>query len=349
MRHFSLIILSAFIALCSSAQNGGNSVYSFLGLNSSARVASLGGTNVSLNTGDPSLIYFNPALLNDSLNNRLAINYGDYFAGINYGYASYCRHYDKYGDFAAGLHYVNYGKFIRADETGVENGNFTASEYAFNLSWSKPLNRYFRAGINVKPVLSFLDAWNSVGLVADAGLSYTSANRLLSAGLVLQNVGMQITSYTGEYTEPVKPEILAGVSWKLKHAPFRFSITTRHLEQWDLTYDKPEETGIWANAFDTVPAKTKRIEEFGDKALRHLVVGTELLIFRNFYVSMGYNYQRRQELKIETRPARVGFSFGFGLKVSKFMISYGRASYHLAGGTNYFSVTTNLNEFIKKN
>lgn len=346
MRIILLFITGAF-AFSAAAQIGGQSVYGFLDLNSSARVAAVGGYNVSLNVSDPSLIYFNPALLNDSLDNHLALNYTDYYAGINYGYASYSRHHAT-GDYAAGLHYVNYGKFIRADETGVENGNFTASEYAFNLSYSMPLNERFRAGINLKPILSFYDAWTSFGVVSDLGLNYTSKNRLLSGGLVLHNLGAQITSYTGEYTEPVKPEIVAGVSWKLKHAPFRFSITARHLEKWDLTYEKPEENGEWANVFDTVPAKTQRIEELGDQALRHLVIGTELLIFKSFYVSMGYNYQRRQELKISTRPAMVGFSWGFGLRVSKFHISYSRSTYHLAGGTNHFSVTTNLNQFLHK-
>ena len=347
MRIFSFTLLILF-SLPVLSQIGGRSVYSFLDLNSSARVASVGGYNVSLNTNDPSLIYFNPALLNDSLDNHLAINYTDYYAGINYGYVSYSRHIEKYGDFAAGLHYINYGKFIRADETGVENGTFNASEYAFNLSYSKPLNTYFRAGVNIKPVFSFFDSWSSYGMVSDLGLNYTSPNRLLSSGLVIHNLGLQFKSYTGEYTEPIKPEIIAGVSWKLKHAPFRFSLTARHLEKWDLTYDKPINNEEWANIFDTVPAKTKKIEEFGDKALRHLVIGTELIIFRNFYVSFGYNYQRRQELKIETRPAMVGFSWGFGLRVSKFMISFSRATYHLAGGTNHFSVTTNLNQFMRK-
>ena len=343
-------IITSFVLLSSSAfsQIGGQSAYSFLDLNSSARVASLGGFNVSLNVNDPSLIYFNPALLHDSLHNHFALNYTNYFAGINYGYASYSRHFENYGDFAAGVHYVNYGKFIRADETGVENGNFTASEYAINLSYSKPLNDHFRAGLNIKPILSFFDTWSSYGLVTDFGLHYTSTNRLLQGGLVLHNLGFQLKSYTGEYTEPVKPEIAGGVSLKLKHAPFRFSVTTRHLETWDLTYEKPEDEGEWANVFDTVPAKTKKLEEFSDKALRHLVFGTELLLFRNFYVSMGFNYQRRQELKVETRPAMVGFSWGVGFRVSKFLISYSRSKYHLAGGTNHFSITTNLNQFISK-
>ena len=44
----------------------------------------------------------------------------------------------------------------------------------------------------------------------------------------------------------------------------------------------------------------------------------------------------------------VGFSWGFGIKISKFHFSYGRATYHLAGGSNHFSLSTNLSDFYHK-
>jgi len=43
-----------------------------------------------------------------------------------------------------------------------------------------------------------------------------------------------------------------------------------------------------------------------------------------------------------------GFSIGLGLKISKFNFSYSRSSFHLAGGTNTFSVRTSLSEFKRK-
>jgi len=52
-------------------------------------------------------------------------------------------------------------------------------------------------------------------------------------------------------------------------------------------------------------------------------------------------------MKVNAHPGMVGFSMGFGFRVSKFHFSYGRASYHLAGGTNHFSLTVNLSEFYR--
>ena len=71
------------------AQKGGESTYSFLGLTNAARVAALGGEIVSLSDGDINLVYHNPALLTFGMHNNLTLNYVNYFAGVNYGYAAY--------------------------------------------------------------------------------------------------------------------------------------------------------------------------------------------------------------------------------------------------------------------
>lgn len=81
--------------------------------------------------------------------------------------------------------------------------------------------------------------------------------------------------------------------------------------------------------------------------MRHVVVGGEFIPGNgNFSVRLGYNYRRRTEMQIASRKALVGFSWGFGLKISKLKLSYARATYSLAGATNHFTITTNLKDFI---
>src|SRR5210317_335835 len=106
------------------AQKGGESTYSFLGLTNSARVAALGGESVSLMDNDINLVFHNPALLSPGMHNNLNLNYINYFAGVNFGYASYAFHKEDIGSFAAGMHYVNYGTFDRTDEFGENQGTF---------------------------------------------------------------------------------------------------------------------------------------------------------------------------------------------------------------------------------
>ena len=334
-------------SLLSGGQEGGNSVYEFLNLTNSARVASLGGNMMAIAENDLNIAYHNPSLLKPTMNNHFVLNYVNYFTDINYGYVSYSRSYENIGSFAAGIHYINYGTFDRADEVGNLTGKFHASEYAFNLMYSKSIDSSFSYGINLKPVISILDVYKSYGLLADAGLSYVSDDQLFAGAIVVKNIGSQIKPYREKHYEPIPFEIQAGLSKKLAHAPFRLSLVVEHLEKYDLSYDKPEEN-INDLFNDENPEKNNFVKEHADKIMRHVVFGVEIIPMPNFHVNLGYNYRRRQELKIDSRSYTVGLSWGFGIKISKFHISYGRATYHLAGASNHFSLSTNFSEFYRK-
>lgn len=345
MRKVLVFVICLLIPVLASAQKGGESTYSFLGLTNSARVAALGGESVSLLDDDINLVFHNPALLTPGMDNNLNLNYVNYFAGVNFGYASYARHKEGIGSFAAGMHYVNYGEFDRTDELGENQGTFRAAEYALNLVYARSLiDSILTVGINMKPIYSSLESYSSLGLAFDVGLSYHNPRTYTTIGLVAKNMGFQLTSYTG-IREKLPFEIQAGITQGLAHAPFRFSIVYQNLERWDLSYELEE-----SNDYTGVLEETEigGFDVFGDKLMRHLVFGVELLLGENFHVDLGYNYKRRQEMKVLARPGTVGFSWGFGFRVSKFHLSYGRSSYHLAGGTNHFSLTTNLSDFYRK-
>jgi hypothetical protein len=339
------IITGFLLLLCqvALAQKGGESTYSFLGLANAARVAALGGEVVSLNDDDINMVFHNPALLSPGMHNNFSLNYVNYFAGVNYGYASYAYSAGDIGNFGAGMHYVNYGTFDRTDELGNIEGTFRASEYALNLFYSRSiLDSALTVGANLKPIFSSLEQYTSFGLALDLGVSYYLSSSLTSFGLVFKNMGTQITSYTGT-REQLPFEIQAGITQGLAHAPFRFSLTFQHLEQWDLSYTIQDDD----LSFSDGESEASGFDVFADNLMRHVVIGTEFLLGKNFHIDLGYNYKRRKEMMVNSRPGMVGFSAGFGFRVSKFHFSFGRASYHLAGGTSHFSLTTNLSEFYR--
>ena len=345
MRKGVFIALALLVHMIVFAQKGGESTYSFLGLTNSARVAALGGEAVALMDDDINLVFHNPALLSAGMHNNLNLNYVDYFTGVNFGYASYAYHLEDIGNFAAGMHYVNYGTFDRTDEFGENQGTFRASEYALNLVYSRSiLDSLFTVGINMKPIYSSLESYSSLGLAFDAGIIYHNSKSLTTLGFVAKNMGFQITTYTG-VRENLPFELQAGITQGLAHAPFRFNIIYQNLERWDLTYEKKENYD-----FNSIGAEAEAsgFDVFGDKLMRHLVFGLEFLLGENVHIDLGYNYKRRQEMKVTAKPGMVGFSYGFGFRISKFHIAYGRSSYHLAGGTNHFSLTTNLSSFYRK-
>lgn len=322
------ILWLTFSAVALQAQTGGDNIYEFLNLTHSGLVSSLGGTNVSLNTDNLNLAYHNPGLLNSGMSGSLVLNYVNYFAGVNYGMAMYSLPSSRKGNLAAGLTYLNYGSFTEADASGNITGKFTASEYALSIMYSREIDSLITLGINLKPILSFLESYSSTGFAFDFGVSYHSRSELFSTGLAIRNAGMELSTYAGEGREKLPFEIVAGLSQKLAHAPFRFSLTLRHLERFDLTYQYG----------DTVSSDNfLQSSEFLENMMRHAIFGVELIPHKNFYLSAGYNYQRRKELQIESNISTVGFSWGFGINTNWLNIEYGRATYHLAGSSNHIS------------
>jgi len=336
------------ISVSGFSQIGGNGVYDFLNLTNSARIAALGGTNISIYDDDLNFARENPALLNDSMNNRLVLNYVNYFAGVNYGYAGYAQEFKKFGTVSVGIQYINYGNFIAADETGTITGDFGASDYALNIIWAKDIYKNVRAGIDLKPVYSHLETYNSFGIAADIGITYYKSETNFAASLVFKNIGTQIKPYYKGHYEPVSFDIQAGISKKLEHAPFRVNVTAHHLYKWNLRYDVPEDVTQISFAQEPDTAKGEVLYNILDNAARHLIVGIELIPLKSFYASIGYNHQRHQEMKLIDKSGFTGFSWGFGIKLKKMGFSFGRASYHLAGGSNHFSVYFDISKFEKK-
>jgi hypothetical protein len=339
---FFLIILQVLIYPKVFGQIGGENTYDFLNLTNSARMAALGGNQVALSDSlDLNVSYNNPSLLRPEMKNTLAMNYVDYFAGINYGYAAYSFGTSLPGNFAVGMHYINYGKFIEALPNGEKTGaSFIAAEYALNIIWSNEYKQ-FTYGINLKPILSSFENYQSIGFAADLGISHFSKNRHTVASLVARNIGTQITTYyDGADRESIPFDLQFGISKKLLHAPIRFAATMQHLQKWDLAKPVEDNTGI-----TTVYTE----EKFTQKFMRHMVLGVELLPSPNFTIRAGYNHQIRQELRLKEKMSTVGFSWGFGFRISRFQLSYGSARYHLAGSSNLISVAINLNDGFRKN
>jgi hypothetical protein len=155
--------------------------------------------------------------------------------------------------------------------------------------------------------------------------------------------------YTSGNDEKLPFEVEAGFSFKPQHMPFRFSLGLQQLQVWDLTYTDPNNPPQLVDPLTGDSIRVNRTKVFLDKLARHMVFGGEILIGKAFSIRMGYNYQRRKELLVDTKRGMAGFSFGVGFRVYKFHLSYAFAKYHIAGGTNTFTLTATLSEFYRKN
>ena len=344
----TFLTLALFLNNISYSQVGGGSTYEFLNLTNSARIAAMGGNFLAIKDNDITLTVTNPSLITDKMHDHLAFSFVDYFADINYGFVTYSRTFKKLGSFTAGIQYIDYGTFVRANDFGYKYGEFIVTEDAFHIGWARQLDSNFSIGANLKAIYSALESYYSFGLAVDIAASYYNSENNFTASFIARNIGRQISYYTDGNREPLPFELQLGISKRLEHVPFRYSILIRHLEKFDLTYDDPNDDDEKFDPLTGEPIPEKKFEEIADKVMRHIIIGGEFMLSKNFGLRFGYNYQRRKELKVNSKVSTVGFSWGMGFKISKFHLSYSRATYHLVGSPNFMTITTNLSDYYSK-
>lgn len=345
MRKFtlSLLLTSLLFGTFAFAQSGEKNTYKFLTLPNSARVAALGGNFATINDNDINLAVANPSLINPKMHNNLGMSFVDYHSDVNYGYATYGRSFKKVGSFVGTMQYIDYGTFQYTTETGDTQGDFSAGEYAMNIGWGRSLDSSFSIGANIKGIYSSLESYNSFGLAVDVAGTYYNEKSKFTASLIFSNIGRQLTTYNG-FIEPLPFEIKAGLSKTLQHIPLTFSVLFTNLQKWDLTYPETEST---SSSFSDEESSKSGIADFSDKVMRHIVIGAELRPFDIIRLRIGYNYLRRQEMVIDSKPGTVGWSWGLGIKVYKFEVAYSRSAQYLGPSYNFFSLTTNIDSFFK--
>lgn len=331
-KNITFIFLLLF-TVAVKAQIGGQSVYQFLNLITSPRQAALGGKVVAFHDYDVNQIHFNPASLNESMHNRLGLNYGSLFGEVAYGTASYARQFNDKHLFSAGINYIDYGTFDGRDENGNAIGDFTGSEASLSVGYVYKIpNSKFQIGSNAKLITSTLETYNSFGGALDFAAMYVNAESKLNYGLVIRNFGTQFTTYAG-LRESLPTEILFGISKELENVPVRWHLTLDNLQQWDVSYSNPNRA---EQSLDGTETEEK--VSFMNNALRHVIVGAELFTGRSFNIRAGYNFRRGEELKIEDQRNFSGLSFGFGLRFNNIRFDYSYSRYTLAANTSLFGM-----------
>jgi hypothetical protein len=336
------LIVFLFICSVASAQSGGYSTFRFLKINSSARIAAMSGRSVALKENDVQLALQNPAILDSNVNGQFSINYVNYFADINFGHLTYAKHYRNVGTFTLGLQSIGYGDFKMASENSDITGDFKAGEYALIVQGSRALKENLSLGASTKLIYSNLGEYNSFGTAFDAGVYYR--NEYISTGLVFRDMGVQFKKYA-DMQERLPFSVDAGITGKLKKAPLRFTLNFSDLQRWDLTYSRDT---IESNKVPVLGPDGKAQNNFITRTLGHLSGGVEILLGKNFYLAGGYNYLRRQELKVPSRAGLSGFSMGFGLKVYKFRLSYAYTAYNPASNANVLTLVMRPTDFTSR-
>lgn len=321
------------------AQVGGESVFNFLNVSTSAHQTALGGKNITL-INDINQPTWNPATINEEMSGQINFNYLNFLTDINYYSTSYAHYVDRrIGTFHANLTYVDYGKFISADEEGLETGTFKAYDMSWSVGYAynfPKTNIYL--GSNVKIIQSKIEQYSSLAAAIDIGLIYYKEENPLSLALSLRNFGHQFIAFD-EVTEKLPFEILLGVSYKLKNVPLKWHITIDNLQQWQIANSNPSKTVIDINGNETVESIS-----FVNNAFRHFIFGAELFSDKNFNIRLGYNFRKSNEFSLLNTRSFAGLTAGFGLKMNKIKLNYSFSKYHPVSNTHTFSLNLYLND-----
>lgn len=338
MKKLFSFIAVGFVVTFSHAQTGGLNSFQNLNAFYHARIIGLGGDLIAVKDGDINLGLSNPALINVKMMGRGSINQSVLSGGANTGSLAYGKTIKNYYS-SLNFRYISYGKMTRTDINGTELGTFSPGDFILGASAAKNINERLHIGATVNLLYSQLDNYTAFGTSLTVGGAYTNDEKRLVVAGVVRNLGVTIKSYTG-MREPLPLSVEIGVSKKLEHAPFRFSITGQHLQRWDLSYVDPSAK----NEIDPLTGDTIFVQRanFAEKVARHLRFQTELLFGPKFHLRIGFDYQRRKELAATNRPGLAGFSFGTGMYFKRFTLDYGWLIYSAAGFQHAIAITIPL-------
>ncbi len=339
---FALFLFSLLMAnspILFGQTTGGKHVFEFLNLSPSARITGLGGYLITVQDDDVNLAAVNPAALNPEMDGQLSFSHNFMPAGISGGYAGfgYCAAPWE-TSFHGGIQYLSYGKFDATNEAGQIEGEFKAADYAITLGAARQLYERVTVGANLKFITSQLESYNSTGIAGDLAAMFRDTASQINVSLVLRNIGAQLSTYASGNRESLPFEMQLGLSKRLRHLPFRFSVVYRYLDRWNVLYDDP------ASAETTLFGEEISKNDFVDNLARHFIFSGEFLLGNkdNFRIQLAYNHLQHQELSVRELRSLTGFSMGFGMKIKRFRIEYGRSFLHLGAGLNHVGTSVEI-------
>jgi hypothetical protein len=309
-----------------------NRSFAFIDLPSIAGQAALGGLNYTL-SNDPLMFLENPALLDSTKAQYLAAHYQHFPGGLHIATLGYQWKGSGKWEFGAGLKYLNYGEFEGFDDTGFPMGTFHANEYALAGGVSRK-EGVFSYGLNLKLLGSVLESYQAYAIVADIGILYTHPEEDLVVTLVAKQVGSVLTNYIEGQSLNLPSDVRIGLSYKAENMPMRFHASLRNLLE-------------FGEEIPDFPTWHSNELSMGDRLFSRVVLGTEIIAHKQVHLRVGYNHLVRREFSGGGSQGLGGFTGGINIDAGKFSFSYSRMFFHVAGATNLFGVSSNLNQWRK--
>ncbi len=141
----------------------------FMNAGMGARYAALGNA-ASAASYDAAAMYYNPALLDNAVENRIQLGVKTLFEGAHYETLAYVNPIGKAGAFGLNLGIVNYGEYENVNEGGVVTGKTQVNDMFLGMGFGRQLFYGIKGGITFKAALRSLSGKQYTGFNMDAGL-----------------------------------------------------------------------------------------------------------------------------------------------------------------------------------
>jgi len=181
---------------------------------------------------------------------------------------------------------------------------------------------------------SNLAGYRASALLADLGGTFIHPHHDLTVGMVIKNLGVVLSDYSGSRHSELPFDVQLGATFKPAHMPLRFSITAYNLARKNITY------------YDLMSGR----DEPGtlDKVLRRFNFSAEILLHKNVNVLLGYNYRVHQELKLEEAGGSAGIAVGFSARIKSFELIVSRNGYVVGNAGFGFTLSKNIDRVLKR-
>lgn len=316
------VLLALALLPASSSAQGSSSVFDFLNLPTSSHAMALGGKNLSLIEDDASLIFQNPALMSSVSDKTLNLNFLTYMQGSKAGNISYVQAQGERGTWSAMAQFVGYGDM---DETDSE-GNIIGTERMLDMNisggYSYLLSDRWAGGVSGKFLYSYYAGYSSIALAVDLGLNYYNSNKDFSFSVVAANLGGQVSAF-GDIAESLPMDLQLGLSKGLGQLPVRVHLTFYDMFRWSKDYYYNPDGNL--NGFQIF--------------LNHINLGADITLYQGrFWLGLGYNFRRGQEMKAGGSSHAAGLTLGAGINIKKLKLGVAYGNYHIGAPTLSFTL-----------
>ena len=292
-RHFMILVSAMTLMANTSFAGAGNSnvgtrAFNFLKIETSARPTAMGGAFTGV-ASDASALYYNPAGVANLEGLNFIAGYHNNIFDMQSGFLGYIFPMEEGKKISAYINYLNYGDFIRTDNNGRELGTFSGSDMLFAAGYSMTLEDNIQIGGVAKFIYEKVESYSSTGAAIDLSAKWGLKNRMTNFGLMIQNLGTQLSGFTDNCKKNSIPTIVrGGISTRLRGLPLLI-------------------------AGDIVAPLDNDL---------YFCLGGEYLNLKPLFLRLGYTSFGQNYKTQSNKDGLAGFSAGFGIEYHRLQISY---------------------------